>query len=74
MEGVGGPAAVGLGIGQPGDDVEELNDRARPAVGDEQRNGAGESGAGVDEVDRLAVDGERKCGKPFSAASSARQS
>ena len=39
VEGVGGVAAVSLRLGEPWDDVEELDDRARPAVGEEQREG-----------------------------------
>jgi hypothetical protein len=37
VEGVGGIAAVGLGIGERADDLEELGDRAGPAVGEDQR-------------------------------------
>ena len=39
MEGVLRPAAERRGIGESRDDVEELDDRARPTVGDEQREG-----------------------------------
>jgi hypothetical protein len=37
MECVSGIAAVSLGIHQPGNDVEELDDGARPTVHKEQR-------------------------------------
>ncbi len=37
VEGVAGVAAVGLGIDQSRDDVEELDDRTGPAVDEEQR-------------------------------------
>ena len=57
MEGVAGPATVGLGVGQPGDDVEELDHRARPAVDEQQGQGIGVGRPGVHEMDRLAVDG-----------------
>ena len=38
VEGVERIAAVALGMGERVDDVEELDDRARPAVGDDQRH------------------------------------
>jgi hypothetical protein len=53
---VSGPASVDLRVGESGDDVEELDDGARPAVGDEQGKGVRVSGSGVDEVDRLSLD------------------
>ena len=37
VEGVGGIAAMACGVGQRADDVHELDDRAGPAVGDDQR-------------------------------------
>jgi hypothetical protein len=37
VEGVGGRSAVGGRVGEGADDVEQLDDRAGPAVGDEQR-------------------------------------
>ena len=49
-------AAVRLRVGQPRDDVEELDDRAGPAVREEQRQRVRVRRARVDEVDRLAVD------------------
>ena len=39
-----------------GIDVEELDDRARPAVGEEQREGVRVGRPGMDEVDGLPVD------------------
>ncbi len=41
---------------EPGDDVEELHDRARPPVGEEQRQRVGVLRSRVHEVDRLPVD------------------
>ena len=56
VERVFGPTAVVLGIGQPRDHVEELHDRARPPVGEEQRQRVGVRRARVHEVDLLPVD------------------
>ncbi len=75
VEGVGRVAAVGRRVGQRADHVEELDDRARPAVGEDQRQ-------------RVLGSGERtwrkwmfwpsivvvNCGYSFSRASQARQS
>jgi hypothetical protein len=47
MEGVGRIAAVGSGIGERSDDVEEVVDGARLAVGDDQRCGVRFGRAGV---------------------------
>ena len=41
VEGVGGVAAVRGGVGQRFDDLVELDDRTRPAVRDDQRQGVG---------------------------------
>ena len=56
MEGVPGVAAVGDGIGQRREQVEELEHRARPAVGEDQRHRLGLRRAQVDEVDLEPVD------------------
>ena len=56
MEGVGRAGAVGGGVGEGPDDLELLDDRARPAVGDDERQGVGVVGADVEEVDVQAVD------------------
>ena len=56
VEGVGRIAAVGAGIGQRADDVEELDDRAGPAVGEDQRHRVGFGRTDVQEVDVLPVD------------------
>ena len=39
MKGVGGLAPVGLRMREPGNDFEKLHDGARPAVGEEKREG-----------------------------------
>jgi hypothetical protein len=57
VEGVGRVAAVGPRIGERVDDVQELHDRAGPAVGQEQRQGVGFGGADVQEVEVGPVDG-----------------
>ena len=49
-------AAVRLGVRQPRDHLEELDDRTGPTVREEQRQRVRVRRAGVDEVDRLAVD------------------
>src|SRR4029453_17993467 len=64
VEGVGRVAAVGGGVGERADDVQELHDRAGPAVGEEQRQGVGFGGADVEEVDVLPVDGGDELGEP----------
>ena len=51
MERVGGVAAVRGGIGERADDLQELDDRTGPAVGEHQREGVGVRRARVDEVD-----------------------
>ena len=56
MEGVLGPAAVRLGVGERADHVEELGERARVGVQEQQRRRVLERRADVDEVDGLAVD------------------
>ena len=56
MEGVRGIAAVGARVGQRSEHAEELERRARPAVGHDQRQGVVLGRADVQEVDRLAVD------------------
>ena len=56
MERVGRITAVGAGIGQGTDDLQELDHRAGPAVGDDQRERVGLGRAGVDEVHARPVD------------------
>jgi hypothetical protein len=56
MERVRLAAAVGGRIGEGPDDLQLLDDRAGPAVGDDQREGVGMWGADVEEVDVEAVD------------------
>jgi hypothetical protein len=56
IEGVRRAAAVGGRIGERPDDLRLLDDRAGPAVGDDQRQGVGMGGADVEEVEVEAVD------------------
>jgi hypothetical protein len=56
IEGVGLAATVGGGVGEGPDELQLLDDRARPAVGDDQRQGVGMAGADVEEVDVEAVE------------------
>ena len=63
MEGVGRVAAVASGVGQRADDFDELDDRAWPAVGDDQRQRARFGRADVQEVHVLAVDDRRELGE-----------
>ena len=56
VEGVGGIAAMACGVGQRADDVRGLDDRAGPAVGDDQWQRARLGGADVHKVHVLAVD------------------
>jgi hypothetical protein len=60
VERVLGVAAVGLGVGQSWNDVEEFHDGAGPAVDDEQRKGVRSVGTRVHEVDRLVIDAGAK--------------
>ena len=60
VEGVGRVAAVGAGVGQWPDHLEELHRRAGPAVGQDQRQGFRLGRADVQEVDVLAVDGRHE--------------
>jgi hypothetical protein len=57
VERVGGIPAVRARIGERTDHVEELDDRARPSMRDDHREGVGLGRALVDEVDVGAVDG-----------------
>jgi hypothetical protein len=57
MEGVRRVAAVGAGVGERPDHVEELDDRARPPVGEHDRQSIGLGRSHVQEVDVLPVDG-----------------
>jgi hypothetical protein len=56
VEGVLGRSAIVGGVGEWADDVEHLDDRAGPAMGDEQRQGTLVGGADVEEVDVQPVD------------------
>src|SRR5215218_4592682 len=51
MKGVGRVAAVGGGVGQRPEHLQELDYRARPAVSDDEREGVGMWGADVEEMD-----------------------
>jgi hypothetical protein len=56
VEGVGGLAAVGRRVGERVDNLQQLDDRARPAVGHEQRQGVLVGRADVGELDVEPVD------------------
>ena len=56
VERVGGVAAVRGGIGERAEHLEELHDRARPAVGHDERERIGMRRADVEEVDTEPVD------------------
>ena len=60
VEGVGRVAAVGPGIGERADEVEVLDERVWPAVGEDQWRGVRLSRLNVHEVDGLAVDRRRE--------------
>ena len=64
MERVGRVAAVGPRIGQRTDEVDELGDRARIPVGDDERQRIRLGRADVQEVDRLAIDRGGELGEP----------
>ena len=56
VERVGRVTAVGAGVAERPDHVEELHDRAGPAVDQQQRSGIGLRGPDVQEVEILPVD------------------
>jgi len=56
IERVLGASAVGGGIGERPDDLELLDDRARPAVGDNHRQGIWMAGANLDEMNVQPID------------------
>ena len=56
MEGIRRASAVSRGVGQRTDDLELLDRRARPAVGDDERHGIFMSRPDVKEVDIQPVD------------------
>ena len=64
MKGVSWIAAISLRVGQRPDDLHEIDNRAWPAVGDNQRQSVRFGGADVQEVDVLPVDlgGELRVG------------
>ena len=74
VERVLGATAMGLGVDERADHPGELDERARVAVGHEQRRRARNGRANVDEVDRLAVDVVVNCGNAFRRACWAAQS
>ena len=67
-------AAVRGRVGQRLDDLQLLDDRARPAVRDDQRQRVLVLGADVQEVNVQPVDLGQKFGSAFSLASHGRQS
>ena len=56
VECIHGVAAVGDPVDQPADEVDEFDDRAWPAVGDDQRQRRGLGRADVQEVHVLPID------------------
>ena len=56
VEGVGRIAAVGTRVAERLDDLDELDDRARPAVGQHERERVGLGGAGVHDMDPETAD------------------
>ncbi len=67
IEGVGGVAAMGARVGQRPNHLQELDDRAWPAMREDQRQCARLGRAHVQEVDCRAIDGGgelRKCVEP----------
>ena len=74
MEGVRRAAAVSRGVGQRIDDLQLLDGRAGPAVGDDERHRIFMSRADVNEVDVQPVDLGDELGWAFSRASHLRQS
>src|SRR5262249_32318085 len=56
LEGISRVAAVSLGIGQRADDAQELGDRARPAMGENEWQGIWLGRADVQKMDVLPVD------------------
>ena len=66
--------AVSDRIGERPDHAEELGDRARPAVGQEEGQGPFMRGAGMDEVDPLPFDRSGVLGERLGSRSCARQS
>ena len=74
MEGIGGLATMGLRVDEPGDGVEELDDGARPAVGEQQGRAAGRADRAWMKWIAWPSMVVRKCSKVFSRASPERQS
>jgi hypothetical protein len=64
VESVGRVAVMGPRIGQRGDQVHDLGDRARVAVGDDEWQSVRLGRSDVEEVDRLSVDLGRELGEP----------
>jgi hypothetical protein len=60
VEGILGRTTVGFGVGERRDRVPELQNRAGPSVGEQQRAGTGHARLDVQEVDLQAVDGGRE--------------
>ena len=67
-------AAVGRRVGERADDVQQLDDRAGPAVDEDQRQRVLVRRADVDEVDVEASISVTNCGRAFSLDSNLRKS
>jgi hypothetical protein len=75
MEGILCTSAMARGIGERTHDLQELEDRAGPAVGHHQRQGGRMRGADVRELNGEPVEiSVMNCGKAFRLASALRQS
>jgi hypothetical protein len=74
VEGVGGRSAVGGRVGEGADDLEQLDHRAGPAVGHEQRQRVLVGRADVEEVDVDPVDLGRELRQRVELGSALRQS
>lgn len=74
MERVGGIATVGRRVGERSGDVEELDDRTGPAVGDDQGVASGSGERMCAKCTRAPSISVVNCGHSFSRASAARQS
>jgi hypothetical protein len=62
MEGIGRVAAVGSGVGEGADQLQELHDRPGPAVDQQQRGGLWFGGADMEEVHGGPVEGGGELG------------
>ena len=74
IEGVLRAASVRRGVGERTDDLQQLEDRARPAMRHDQRHRVRMTRANVHELNVEPVDLRHELGQAFSFASAFRQS